>query len=88
MCTGHSLLYKAGLCPGGLCPGGLCQGVCVQGVCVQGGLCPGISVQGYLSREVSVRETPRTVNPVDKQLKPVKHYLVPNYCFSEGDDWE
>ena len=57
-----------------------------------GGLCPGISVQGYLSRVVSVRETSRTVTPVDKQLKPVKHYLAQTsggkYCFSEGDDWE
>ena len=56
---------QGGLCPGGICLAGLSrhEGVSVQGVSVcgsvqGGGICPG---RGYLSRGVSVKETPYTV---------------------------
>ena len=66
------ILFTGGLCPGGLYPGGYLsrgggglfsrEGVSVQGVSVQGNICPGegglCSGRGYLSRGISVRETP------------------------------
>ena len=53
-------LSTGGLCPGGLCPeGGLSPGGSLsRGGSVQGGLCPGVSVQGVCPGGVSVRETP------------------------------
>ena len=77
VCVGESLL--GGLCPGGcLSRGslsqGLCSGVSVRGVSVQGGLClggyvsrgslsRGVSVQGSLSRRISI-----TVNGKERAL--------------------
>ena len=54
-------LCPRGLCPGGLCPGGLCPGGSLSNGSMSRGslfrrdLCPGGSVQGVCSEEISVQ---------------------------------